>query len=288
MEEFESPPATKEQNLGTRLAVLGESVEKEVEALFGGYELREPVETKFAKLNFAQQTLFSHRKNVEKTAQRESSRVVTANLAADHREKEAAAIEPAAQLLSTSDLPPLNGNQTRIIHKVVSILPGLQPEKHIKVELATELGFEEVELEALQPIAEKIGHPFFREGLPDFRILSNPEEQFFLATLAALAKAYDTGRETFPVSRFAELPVDDMKALHDLFRGVLAKRHPHLHANANYKGKDLRQVAEEVLRKANAVRREAGTDLFGKALSKTAQEGKELGSWAEAIDSLPQ
>ena len=273
MDDFESPSAAieEEQATGSRLADLADTIENETIAnLFGSYDPKLNVN---APLQMAMQSDTAreiqlgdkkrYRKNLETDIQNGVMGEVSLNERAMQKDQAVSAIEPFVKRLNTTNLPPLSPDQNRKIEQVLkNQTPEINPVDHVTVETANDLGHEVADLKTLAPIAEKMGRPIIRDGRPDLKILSNPEGQFFIATLSALRKAYDESSEVFPVSRFSDLPVDDLNALYRFYRQELDEMHPHLNEGTNYKAYQLEGIATSILLKANDLREKHGTDLF--------------------------
>jgi len=275
VESLTAPEPEARAPQAKRLGKLSESVEATIRERLSRFT---PSEAALARLNDMNDQTEENRleardracakQQKKERAERRAGEREAAHLATQRQliDKRAGEFETVGRLLRTGDLQPLEKRQARRVGEALAALPVREPEKLVRVEVAAELGFEALDLPDLLPLAEKMGHFLREDGVLDVAKLAEPKEQFFLATLAALVSAYDHGGLVFPARRFVDLPKSEMQILNRFFLDTLKADHPHLDADGRYKAPTLVDIAQALLARANAIRAQAGTDLFEKAL----------------------
>ncbi len=134
----------------------------------------------------------------------------------------------------------------------------------VQVETASRHGYETHDFLTLAQMAAKLGRPVLENGQPLLSVLSRPETKHFLATLAALQRAYNTSASRRPTALLRELETSDLAALVRGFENHLDQNRPGFFASNTYKWRDLTAVAEDFFEIVNGQRQSTGTELYRK------------------------
>lgn len=169
----------------------------------------------------------------------------------------------ATTLLHTADSKGLSQKEAEEVEDQL-VKAKIDPARTVTIETAASDGYETHEFKQIAKLASRLGRPVTKNGRPLLAVLSRPETKRYLATLAALQRAFNTTSTPLPVATFSELDTPDLEALIDGFSNHLEKVRPDFLSSNSYKWGDLAAEAHVFVQKANDRRIAVGTQLFRK------------------------
>lgn len=251
-----------------RLASLRQKVNRLV-ARSKDLEISQQAE-EFTKVERAKNTLSGTRRSVQ--SRQESAKSKGVQAASDHekiarqrkkQEKVATEIRETATMLDTANLVDLSAHDAeRVTDQMVRL--EVNAADVVQVETASSHGYETHDFLTLAQMAARLGRPVTENGRPLLSVLSRPETKHFLATLAALQRAFNSASTPVPVAYFSELDTPDLKALVNGFSSHLKTVRPNFLSSNSYKWGDLVAEAANYFKTANERRLSIGTQLFRK------------------------